>query len=94
MAKPKPLFPFGRICITPGVQDLIENDNLDPLPYMLRHLSGDWGELDSSDKKLNNDALKYGARIFSSYQLDEFCKIWIITEADRSSTTILFRSEY
>jgi hypothetical protein len=60
-----------------------------------RHLSGDWGEMCAQDKQINDDALKPGAfaRLFSAYKQDKF-KFWIITEADRSVTTILYPDEY
>jgi hypothetical protein len=68
---------------------------------LLRHISGDWGDLDDDDKQANEDALTYGSRIFSAYLLPSFdnLKIWIITEAanshgERYGTTILFPSEY
>lgn len=64
-----------------------------------RHSSGDWGDMSSDDYRMNEDALKNGDRIFSGYNIDESLniddeKIWIITESDRSATTILYPSEY
>ena len=59
----------------------------------IRHANGDWGDLGEEDKQANEDALKYGDRLFSAY-IKEDWKIWIITEWDRSVTTILFPSEY
>ena len=64
-----------------------------------RHVKGDWGDLDEEDKATNNLALKEGTRLLSAYDDDRFPKngvatIWIITEADRSATTILFPDEY
>ena len=64
-----------------------------------RHLSGDWGDLDEGDRHANEDALQNGGRLFSSYFLpcinpDAEVKLWIITEADRSATTILLPSDY
>ncbi len=85
-----------------GVTDLIAN-NVDFAKYSLnclrRHINGDWGEMDEEDKDDNNQALKQGLRLFSSYTDPRFPKngvatIWIITEADRSSTTLLFPNEY
>lgn len=58
-----------------------------------RHVRGDWGDLSEEDKALNDEAVKNGGRIFSSYNFGNE-KIWIITEADRSATTILFPDEY
>ena len=66
-----------------------------------RHISCDWGDIDAEDIEVNNDALEHGGRLLSAYipkqypQLDnDEYKIWIITEADRRSTTLLFPSEY
>jgi len=71
---------------TPGVP---------PLGHILaRHVAGDWGDLDARDKALNDAAVKRGGRIFSAYQLTDDIRVWVITEADRSSTTVLLPSEY
>lgn len=60
-----------------------------------RYQSGDWGEMSDEDKKANDAAVRTGEdRIFASYKMSEDVKIWIITEWDRSYTTILFPSEY
>ena len=64
-----------------------------------RHVKGDWGDVDDEDKQTNDQALKQGTRLLSAYNDERFPKngiatIWIITEADRSATTILFRDEY
>ncbi len=63
-------------------------------PYLLRHLTGDWGELCEEDKQANEAALKYHLRILSAYHLTDGTKIWLITEWDRSVTTILLPEEY
>ena len=59
-----------------------------------RHVKGDWGEVDDEDKQSNDQALKEGYRLLSAYESEGLPKIWIITEANRSSTTILFPDEY
>lgn len=88
-------FELGRIVMTRGVADWVEQNppyrNLFPL--LDRHEQGDWGEVDGEDKQTNNEALELGNRVLSAYTLDGE-KIWIITEWDRSVTTILFPSEY
>ncbi|KWH15257.1 hypothetical protein WL98_01900 [Burkholderia multivorans] len=62
-------------------------------PYLTRHACGDWGDLTAYDTEMNRLAVIHGARIFSSYEIA--CeRVWIVTEADRSSTTLLFPSEY
>jgi hypothetical protein len=61
---------------------------------LTRHANGDWGEVDEHDRKANEDALEHGLRVLSAYTLRTGERIWIITEADRSSTTILLPEEY
>lgn len=88
-------FATGQIVMTSGVDALIEAGRLDPAPYLYRHLSGDWGDLNDSDRRLNDAALQSGEdRLFSSYQVAPDLKLWIITEWDRSVTTLLLPSEY
>lgn len=64
------------------------------MQLIARHRSGDWGDIDPADAKSNAEALRFGARILSSYRLAEGGKVWIITEADRTSTTVMLPSEY
>jgi hypothetical protein len=85
-------FRLGALMITPGVEDLIYN-GLNVQALIKRHMHEDWGDLSASDKEQNNLAVINGHRILSSYKTD-LGKIWIITEADRSSTTVLLPSEY
>ena len=59
-----------------------------------RHLNGDWGDVDEADKAANNRALRYGDRLLSSYHTPDGIRFWIITEADRSCTTILLPDDY
>ena len=66
----------------------------EPDTFLARHANGDWGELSESDREANEYALKHGLRVLSAYTLSSGEKIWIITEADRSRTTILLPSEY
>jgi len=86
-------FPLGRVVATPAALKLLQETGEDPLYYLSRHRCGDWGDLDNYDLKENELALKYGWRIVSSYPVGEK-GIWIITEADRSVTTILLPEEY
>ena len=88
------LFALGIICITPGAIEALLKRDLRPEPFITRHANCDWGDLDDEDRKANREALLHGTRIFSSYKLDATQKLWIITEADRSATTILFPEEY
>ena len=88
------LFPLGRLVATPGAIDLIRRAGKDLLPTLLeRHQSGDWGEVSPEDARENEFSVRYGFRIVSSYQVAGE-KLWIITERDRSVTTLLLPSEY
>jgi hypothetical protein len=89
-----PLFPPGRLAATPGALALLEQVNKSPLQFLSRHLRGDWGDVCQEDKTENELGLKYGFRLLSSYQVTDTEKIWIITEADRSVTTLLLPVEY
>jgi len=96
------VFNTGQIGATRGVYDLAcENPDFAQFiqKSLNRHVKGDWGDVDDEDKLTNNQALKQGTRLLSAYNDDRFPKngvatIWIITEADRSATTILFPDEY
>ncbi|MDR2111615.1 MAG: hypothetical protein LBQ62_00685 [Candidatus Accumulibacter sp.] len=88
-------FSPGQVIMTCGVEDLALRGRLNPVSYLRRHLNGDWGDLSDDDKRLNNAALKSGEdRLFSSYQVKPDLKLWIITEWDRSVTTLLLPNEY
>lgn len=87
-------FPLGQTVSTPGALETLQEAGQSPADFLNRHSSGDWGELSENDKQANEDALKYGDRIFSSYRTTNGTKIWVITEADRSSTCILLPEEY
>ena len=88
---PAPLFCTGILTITPGALDVLPPDAI--VPLIDRHKRGDWGDLAEEDKAANDDALEAGERLFSSYNVGAV-KVWIITETDRSSTTILLPEEY
>ncbi len=83
------LFSSGDILATPGAVGL----GVELLPYLLRHLTGDWGDVDEFDKRQNDLAVKDGNRILSAYQTPAG-KLWLITESDRSTTTFLLPDEY
>ena len=87
------LFSLGRTVQTPYAKEELHRLNYSPLDLLRRHMSGDWGDLDTDDLDANEDALHTDARIFSVYII-QGVKFWVITEADRSSTTILLPSEY
>jgi hypothetical protein len=87
-----PKFDFGQINLTPGVLEQITPDEV--IKALARHLQGDWGTMDAHDVRANENALLNGGRIFSGYNTIENVRFWIITEADRSYTTILLPQEY
>ncbi|MCK4161828.1 hypothetical protein HFK89_05105 [Ralstonia pseudosolanacearum] len=92
--KPRPpLFPLGRIVATRGVLTHLEREGIAADPYLNRHVRGDWGDVLAEDANANRYAVLVGARIMSSYRIVGE-RVWIITEADRSVTTLLFPSEY
>lgn len=89
-----PLFPFGQIVATPGALALLEQARRSPLEFLSRHLRGDWGDLCQEDKTENELSLKHGLRLLSSYPVTNSEKLSIITEADRSVTTLLLPEEF
>ncbi|GKS83661.1 type I restriction endonuclease subunit M [Acidovorax sp. SUPP1855] len=88
-------FQAGQLIMTQGVNDLVQQGRIDPLVCLRRHLNTDWGDLSDSDWQSNDTALRTGQdRLFSSYELSPILTLWIITEWDRSVTTLLLPSEY
>ena len=90
----EPLFDLGQVVATPGALRALERADESPFAYLERHVTGDWGDLVEEDRQENELALKSGFRLFSAYRLDDETRIWIITEHDRSVTTLLLPSEY
>ncbi|MEX3973559.1 hypothetical protein [Paraburkholderia caribensis] len=90
-----PRFPMGKPVITPGAQAALDATGMSGMLLLARHIRGDWGDLGVEDMTANELALLTGARLLSSFDLpDGKSKVWIITEADRSVTTILLPDEY
>ncbi len=87
-------FPLGRLLTTPGAIEALEVTEESSMALFARHQSGDWGDLAEEDRQENEFSVRNGLRILSAYYLSDNTKIWIITEADRSATTILLPSEY
>jgi hypothetical protein len=85
--------PLGRVVATPGALKLFMESGGHPFDYLARHATGDWGELCAFDRHQNEIALREGLRVLSSYPVGREC-VWVITEADRSVTTILLPEEY
>ena len=93
LQKPSPLFRLGRIVATRRVLAHLERHGVVADPFLRRHVTGDWGDVPAEDAKSNQLAVQHGARILSSYEVAGE-RMWLITEADRSVTTLLFPSEY
>jgi hypothetical protein len=89
-----PLFTLGQVVATPGALDALQTAKVDPRQLLKRHVAGDWGDLSDEDKKENDFSIGRELRIFSAYNLSDQTKVWVITEADRSATTLLLPSEY
>ncbi|QDT13483.1 hypothetical protein K239x_55010 [Planctomycetes bacterium K23_9] len=85
-------FPLGRIVMTKGVHLSIATDQL--VVALLRHAKGDWGDVCDEDRHTNEESLTRGFRLLSEYRSLDNTKFWIISEADRSCTTILLPEEY
>ena len=92
MSVTKPKFTLGQIVATPNVLNSIPNDEL--LNALARHHHGDWGDVCQEDRQANEQALIEGTRLFSIYRSMTGTKFWIITEADRSATTVLLPEDY
>jgi hypothetical protein len=90
-----PLFALGQVVATPGALDALQTAKVAPRQLIKRHVTGDWGDLSAEDKAENDYSIGRGLRIFSAYILPTTgIKMWVITEADRSATTLLLPSEY
>jgi len=85
--------PLGEVVATPGALNLLQRANLNPIQMLLRHRSGDWGDVQPEDALANEAAAIHGNRVISSYEVAGE-RLWIITEADRSATTLLLPEEY
>ena len=90
----EPLFSLGRVVATPGALHALEEAGQEAVDFLDRHTCGNWGVVPEEDWGLNDDAVLHGRRILSSYRLVSGEKVWIITEADRSATTLLLPDEY
>jgi len=87
-------FPLGRVVATPGALRALEKAEQLPAAFLDRHVNGDWGEVSDADKQANEVAIEQGTRILSAYTTSAGDTIWILTEADRSATTMLLPEEY
>jgi hypothetical protein len=89
-----PLFPLGQITATPGALHALERAEQSPAEFLMRHVRGDWGDLDEEDRQENAFSLQHGLRLLSAYTTSAGDRLYVITEADRSLTTILRPEEY
>jgi len=90
----KPLFDLGRLVATAGALATLEKTGQNVVEFLARHVTGDWGELPVEDRAENCLSLQHGFRLLSSYRTAAGDKLWVITEADRSATTLLLPDEY
>jgi hypothetical protein len=94
MESSPPKFPLGRVVATPGALELLVGAGRLPDEFLQRHVRGDFGDLDEHDRLVNESALQHGGRILSSYVIAGDQRLWLITESDRSATTLLLPQEY
>jgi hypothetical protein len=85
-------FPLGRLVITPAAMEVL--DPQDVTAAVRRHVSGDWGDVDEDDRRENELSLEQGLRLLSAYTGQRGTRFWVITEADRSATTVLLPEDY
>jgi hypothetical protein len=90
----QPLFSLGQLVATPGALAALEKAGQGPLDFLSRHVHGDWGDLCEEDRRENQFSLERGFRLLSSYRTLADVKLYVITEGDRSVTTILLPEEY
>lgn len=90
----EPRFNLGHIVATPGALKALNDAGQLPDEFLRRHVTGDWGDLDAEDRRENEFSVGNGFRILSAYETTKGVKLWVITEADRSSTCVLLPDEY
>ncbi len=90
----KPRFPLGRTVATPGALEALEEAEETAVQLLGQHQAGNWGDVPPEDAAENELSVEKGFRVLSAYTLSTDIKVWVITEADRSATTILLPSEY
>ena len=94
VALKNPLFQLGQVVATPGAIDALAEAQTSAWALLSRHVSGDFGEVDAEDWQANLSAINDDARILSAYTLKTGERLWVITEADRSSSCVLRPDEY
>jgi hypothetical protein len=94
MVPTRPLFSLGRVVATPGALTALREASQQAQEFLTRHSAGDWGDLTDADCKENNYSVTRPLRLLSAYPLANGTTLWVLTEADRSATTLLLPSEY
>lgn len=87
-------FPLGTVVLTPGAIDALLRGEETPTPMLIRHVTGDWGEVSEEDQQANAQALRNGERLLSAYTTKLGDRLWVLTEANRECTTVLVPDEY
>lgn len=87
-------FPLGRVVATPDALGALQEAGQSPAFFLDRHAIGDWGSVCEEDKQANDEALANGGRLLSAYKTLKGVRLWVITEADRSSTCVLLPTNY
>ena len=90
----QPAFELGQIVATPGALAALKKAGQQPGEFLTRHAHREWGDLDDEERKENEYSLEHGFRLLSAYKTNAGDRLWIITEADRSVTTLLLPEEY
>ena len=90
----QPAFELGQILATPGALAVLKKAGQQPGEFLTHHVNREWGDLDEEERKENEYSLEHGFRLLSSYRTNAGDRLWIITEADRSVTTLLVPEEY
>jgi len=90
----QPAFELGQVVATPGALAALKKAGQQPCEFLTRHINRDWGDLDEEDRKENEYSLEQGFRLLSAYKTNAGDRLWIITESDRSVTTLLLPEEY
>src|SRR5437870_4711127 len=90
----RPKFSLGQTVATPGALQALKAAGQSPALFLSRHVQGDWGLVDAEDAQANQEALQNGGRLLSAYETGLGTRLWVLTEADRSVTTILLPDEY
>ena len=90
----QPPFELGQILATSGALMALQKAGQEPGEFLARHVNREWGDLSDEDRKQNDYSLEHGFRLLSSYRTNAGDKLWIITESDRSATTLLLPEEY